>query len=169
MTPDAQPETPIVVMGVSGVGKTTLGKLLAERLGMPFIDADDLHSAANIAKMSAGNPLTDEDRAPWLDRVGDTLAAFPTPVIACSALKDAYRDALRAKAPTTQFIELTATPEKIAEMAAGRTGHFMPTSLLSSQLDTLEPLDPDENGMIVTVDAPPEELADRVLTRLRQK
>lgn len=164
---DAEAWTPLVVMGVSGVGKTTIARLIAMRSGMPFVDADDLHSPASIAKMSAGIPLTDEDRAPWLDRVGAALAATPPPVLACSALKRAYRDALRAKAPNVRFIHLDAPATKIAEMAAGRHGHFMPESLLPSQLDALEPLQPDEPGIVVTVDAPAEELAEQVLDTIR--
>ncbi|HCS59881.1 MAG TPA: gluconate kinase [Microbacterium sp.] len=159
-------ETPLVVMGVSCVGKTTVGVLLAEHLGMPFYDADDLHGPANIAKMSAGIPLDDDDRAPWLDRVGIELAASPTPVIACSALKRMYRDALRAHAPNVRFIFLTAPAATLIEMASTRTGHFMPAELLQSQLDTLEPLDADENGMTITVDAPATELVERVRERL---
>ncbi|MER7523896.1 gluconokinase [Microbacterium oxydans] len=153
---------PIVVMGVSGVGKTTLGRELARRIGVAFIDADDLHGPANIAKMAAGVPLDDDDRWPWLDRVGAALAADPGVVIACSALKRTYRDRLRASAPTVVFVHLDAPQERVAEQATARRGHFMPPALLASQLQTLEPLGSDEGGLTAAVDASPAELAERI-------
>lgn len=152
----------IVVMGVSGVGKTTVGRELARRIGVAFIDADDLHGPANIAKMAAGTPLDDDDRWPWLDRVGAALAADPGVVVACSALKRTHRDRLRAAAPTIVFVHLDAPEERVAEQANARRGHFMPPALLASQLAALERLGADEGGATVVVDAGPDELAERI-------
>lgn len=146
------PQLRIVVMGVSAVGKSTIGRRLADALGLPFIDADDLHSSAAIEKMASGVPLTDEDRLPWLSKCGRALSdAADGAVIACSALTRAYRDRLRVEASDAVFVHLHADPVHIQERAAQRTGHFMPPSLLASQLATLEPLAPDEHG--VTVEA----------------
>ena len=154
---------PLVVMGVSGVGKTTIGQELARRQGTRFVDADDLHGPENIAKMSAGIPLVDDDRWPWLDRVGAVLAAEPGVVMACSALRRVYRDRLRANAPATLFVHLAAAPERVAAQAAAREDHFMPPALLRSQIATLESLDEDEPGITVIVDAGPDVLVDRIL------
>lgn len=144
---------PIVVMGVSGSGKSTVGAVLAERLDVPFADADELHPEANVAKMSRGEPLDDHDRHPWLEIVGRWLADHPDGgVMSCSALKRKYRDQLRHHAPGTEFLLLTGDPDLIARRQADRPGHFMPASLLSSQLATLEPLAPDEYGVVVDVD-----------------
>lgn len=159
-------DRPIVVMGVSGVGKTTIGIALALRLGIDFIDADDLHGPENIAKMSVGIPLVDEDRWPWLDRVGAVLAGDPTSVVACSALRRSYRDRLRATAPETLFVHLAAAPERVAAQAEAREGHFMPPALLRSQIATLEPLETDEGGITVIVDAGPDALVDRIVALL---
>ena len=144
----------LVVMGVSGSGKSTVGAALAQRLGVPFEDADDLHPAANIAKMSAGNPLDDDDRRPWLETIGTWLAAHDGDggVISCSALKRSYRDRLRAHAARAVFVHLHGTREVIARRQAARPGHFMPASLLDSQFDTLEPLAEDEAGVVIDVD-----------------
>jgi carbohydrate kinase (thermoresistant glucokinase family) len=146
----------VVVMGVSGCGKSTAGSLLAARLGVPFLDADTLHPAANIAKMAAGAPLTDDDRGPWLAAVAAELAAAPAGVVvACSALRRRYRDVLRAGAPGTAFLHLAGTRALLADRMAARPGHFMPVSLLDTQLATLEPLEPDEPGLVADVaDAP---------------
>ncbi len=157
---------PIVVMGVSGAGKTTVGRDLAHRLGVSFIDADDLHGSENVAKMAAGIPLDDDDRWPWLDRVGAALAADPGVVIACSALKRRYRDRLRASAPDTVFVHLDAPKERVTEQATARRGHFMPPALLASQLQTLEPLGADEDGITVTVDGTAGELVERIRQHL---
>lgn len=144
----------LVVMGVSGSGKSTVGAALAQRLGVPFEDADDLHPPANIAKMSAGIPLDDDDRRPWLETIGKWLAAHDDHggVVSCSALKRAYRDQLRAHAERAVFVHLHGTREVIARRQASRPGHFMPASLLDSQFDTLEPLGDDEAGVVIDVD-----------------
>lgn len=144
----------IVVMGVSGSGKSTVGAALAQRLGVPFEDADDLHPPANIAKMSAGIPLDDDDRRPWLETIGRWLAGQDAEggVISCSALKRSYRDQLRAHAARAVFVHLHGTREVIARRQAGRPGHFMPASLLDSQFATLEPLADDETGVVIDVD-----------------
>jgi len=145
----------IVVMGVSGCGKTTVGDLIARELGVPFLDGDSLHPAENVAKMAAGTPLTDEDRWPWLMTVGSELAAAGNGgmVLACSALRRSYRDAIRQQAPETMFVHLHGTKEVLASRLESRSGHFMPAALLESQLATLEPLDADEAGIVVDIAA----------------
>jgi gluconokinase len=146
----------VVVMGVSGSGKSTVGAALGQRLGVPFADADDFHPAANIAKMSAGHALDDEDRHPWLESIGEWLASHGADggVMSCSALKRRYRDQLRRHAPLTEFVHLDGTREVIARRQASRPGHFMPATLLDSQFATLEPLGPDERGLVIDVDQP---------------
>jgi gluconokinase len=145
--------SPIVVMGVSGSGKSTVGAALAQRLRVPFADADDFHPPANIAKMTAGNPLDDDDRYPWLEAIGEWLAQHGDGgVMSCSALKRKYRDQMRRHCPTVEFLHLSGTPQVIGKRQASRPGHFMPASLLASQFATLEPLDPDEHGVAVDVD-----------------
>jgi gluconokinase len=152
-------------MGVSGSGKSTVGAALARRIGVPFADADAFHPAANIAKMAAGTPLTDDDRYQWLDAVGQWLADHEGGgVMSCSALKRAYRDRLRSFCPQIEFLHLTGLPELIARRQAARPGHFMPSALLQSQFDTLEPLAPDEHGIAVDVDANVDSIVDRFLT-----
>jgi gluconokinase len=139
-------------MGVSGSGKSTVGAALARRLGVPFVDADTLHPPANIAKMTAGEPLDDKDRYPWLENVGEWLAGHRDGgVVSCSALKRKYRDQLRAHCPRVEFLHLSGSPELIGGRLAARSGHFMPAALLRSQFGALEPLGADEAG--VTVDA----------------
>ncbi|WP_419994430.1 gluconokinase [Streptomyces boninensis] len=157
-----------VVMGVSGTGKSTVGALLAGRLGVPYAEADEFHSEANIAKMAAGHPLDDADRAPWLDAIGAWAHehAATGGVVSCSALKRAYRDRLRAAEPHLFFVHLTGDRDLIADRLAGRTDHFMPMSLLDSQLAALEPLQDDEPGVVIPVDAPPEALTERAVTAL---
>ncbi len=144
----------VVVMGVSGSGKSTVGAALAQRLRVPFADADDFHPPANIAKMTAGHALDDDDRRPWLEAVGTWLAEHDADggVMTCSALKHAYRDQLRQQAPRIEILHLHGTREVIARRQASRPGHFMPASLLDSQFATLEPLTPEEHGMAVDVD-----------------
>lgn len=158
---------PLVVMGVSGSGKSTVGAALAQRLRVPFVDADTLHSAANIAKMAAGAPLVDDDRYPWLERVGGWLADHRDGgVTSCSALKRKYRDQLRAHCPCVQFVHLAGSPELIGDRLAVRSGHFMPAALLRSQFDTLEPLDANEAGMTVDVGRDVDDIVDVVLEEL---
>ena len=143
-------------MGVAGCGKTTVGERLAEATGFGFIDGDRLHPQANIDKMSAGIPLTDDDRRPWLETVGDTLARADGPmIIGCSALKRSYRDIIRARAggPVT-FVHLSGSRQLIGERMTARTGHFMPPALLDSQFATLEPPAADEDAVTVDVAAP---------------
>lgn len=140
----------IVVMGVSGSGKSTVGSALAQRLRVPFIDADTLHPPANIAKMAAGEALDDDDRYPWLEEVGQWLADHRGGgVVACSALKRTYRDQLRAHCPRVEFLHLRGSPELIGSRLAARSGHFMPAALLRSQFDALEPLGADERGVVI--------------------
>ncbi|MFS0854539.1 gluconokinase [Microbacterium sp. 179-I 3D4 NHS] len=139
----------VVVMGPSGSGKSTVGAALAEALGARFIDGDDLHPLTNVDKMAAGIPLDDVDRMPWLREVGDALAADDRVVIACSALRRVYRDAIRESAPDAFFAELRVGRAELAHRLGGRTDHFMPIALLDSQLQTLEPLEPGERGIRV--------------------
>lgn len=157
----------VVVMGVSGCGKSTVGAALARRLGVPFVDGDDLHPPANIAKMSAGRPLDDGDRAPWLAAIGAWLAGHraTSGVVSSSALKRAYRDALRLHAPGVRFLHLHGTPEVIAARQATRPGHFMPASLLASQFATLEELGPDEQGLVLDVTRPVESIVEEYVDR----
>jgi gluconokinase len=163
--PTAVPPPLVVVMGVSGSGKTTVGVALARRLGMPFSDADDFHSPENKAKMAAGIPLTDDDRAPWLESVAAWLAdhADTGGVVSCSALRRAYRDVLRGDRPRTVFLHLHGDREVLAARLAARPGHFMPATLLDSQLATLEPLQADETGQVLDVALPVDTLVDRSL------
>jgi gluconokinase len=145
--------TPIVVMGVSGSGKSTVGAALAQRLRVPFADADDFHPPANIAKMTAGHPLDDDDRRPWLDSIGEWLASHGEGgVMSCSALKRSYRDQLRLHCPVIDFLHLEGSLETIGRRQASRPGHFMPAALLASQFETLEPLESDEHGVAIGVD-----------------
>jgi gluconokinase len=140
-------------MGVSGSGKSMVGSALTQRLRVPFVDADTLHPPANIAKMTAGEPLNDDDRYPWLEIVGEWLANHRDGgVVSCSALKRKYRDQLRAHCPRVEFLYLSGSPELIARRLAARSGHFMPAALLQSQFETLEPLGADEAGVTVDID-----------------
>lgn len=156
MSPDTHPPQ-IVVMGVSGAGKTTVARGIASAMGWDFAEGDSFHPAANVAKMAGGTPLTDEDRWPWLHAIGAWLdeRAGRSAVVTCSALKRAYRDWLRAGRPALRFCELDAGEEVIASRLAVRKGHYMPAALLPNQLATLEPLQPDEPGVhLATADSP---------------
>ncbi|GAC00362.1 gluconokinase [Gordonia namibiensis NBRC 108229] len=159
--------SPVVVMGVSGSGKSTVGAALAQRLRVPFADADDFHSAENIAKMSAGQPLDDDDRRPWLESIGVWLAEHGDGgVMSCSALKHEYRDRLRGHEPSVLFAHLAGSVEVIARRQASRPGHFMPTALLRSQFETLEPLTSDERGLTVDVDQSVDAIVDELVASL---
>ncbi|TLS43497.1 gluconokinase [Streptomyces montanus] len=165
-----EPRSPhvVVIMGVAGTGKTTVGPLLADRLGVPYAEGDGFHPETNIAKMSAGTPLTDEDRRPWLDAIGEWAheRAGLGGVVSCSALKRSYRDRLRASAPGLVFVQLTGDRKLIEDRMTHRQGHFMPTALLDSQFATLQPLQADEAGVAVDVSGSPEEIAERALSAL---
>ncbi|MEU9133512.1 gluconokinase [Kitasatospora sp. NPDC048540] len=161
----------IVVMGVSGVGKTTVAELLADLLHLPHAEADDFHPAANIAKMSAGIPLDDQDRQPWLTALGGWLgerrAAGTGGVVTCSALKRRYRDTLRAHCPDAFFLHLSGDHRLVEDRLAHRSGHFMPASLLDSQYAALEPLGPDERGAVLDVGPAPHDLAEMAAQLVR--
>jgi carbohydrate kinase (thermoresistant glucokinase family) len=161
----------VVVMGVSGCGKSTVGRLLAERLGARFVDADDLHSDEAKAKMAAGTPLSDDDRWPWLHLVGNGIAretrAGRPAVVACSALRRVYRDVLRDVADDViVFVHLHGTRQLLGERLGMRVGHFMPQALLGSQLATLESLEMDELGIAVDISLRPVEAVVHVLSAL---
>lgn len=171
--PDAkQPaaSVPIVVMGVSGSGKSTVGKDVAHALGVDFVDGDTLHPSANKEKMAAGHPLNDEDRLPWLKAVGGVLAEADevgrTVVVACSALKRSYRDLLRASAADAVFVQLDGSREVLAARLAPRKHEYMPAKLLDSQLATLEPLQPDEVGFVIDIDGSPADVSARAVDGL---
>lgn len=160
----------VVVMGVAGTGKTTIGPLLAAELGVPYAEGDDFHPPANVEKMSAGTPLEDDDRWPWLDAIGEWAhgRAGLGGVVSSSALKRSYRDRLRAGAPDALFLHLTGDRALIEERMAERKGHFMPTALLDSQFATLQPLQADEAGAEVDVSGSPTEITQRAVAALRR-
>ncbi len=159
---------PIVVMGVSGSGKSTVGAALAQRLRVPFADADDFHPPASIAKMTAGVPLDDDDRHPWLETIGDWLAEHPAGgVMSCSALKRTYRDQLRRHRTDVEFLHLSGSADVVARRQASRPGHFMPASLVASQFETLEPLEPDEPGITIDVEQSVDSIVDEYVSRTR--
>jgi gluconokinase len=165
--------TTIVVMGVSGAGKSTVAAELVRRLGWDFAEGDEFHPPENVAKMRAGHPLDDEDRWPWLRRlaawIGEHEAAGRNAIVTCSALKRSYRDLLGDGHPSVWFALVEAEPELIRGRVERRTGHYMPASLLDSQLATLEPLQPDEPGALVSGVAPPAEVAAAVLAALSRE
>jgi gluconokinase len=160
-------------MGVSGSGKTLIGALLAGALGLEFIEGDAHHSPENVARMSAGIPLTDEDRHVWLAtiaaRLGTARREFLGLVVSCSALKRSYRDVLRAGSADVQFVYLEGDRSLIEQRLAARRGHFMPSSLLDSQLAALEPPSPDEHAWVCDVSQPPDVIVARLIERSRSR
>jgi gluconokinase len=160
----------LVVMGVSGSGKSTIADRLAARLGWRYEDGDKYHPPANVAKMSAGHPLNDEDRRPWLQAIADeidrTCKASQHAVVACSALKHAYRDILVHGHDDVRIVFLNGTQELIAGRLAARKGHFMPPGLLTSQFRTLEPPQPGERPITVSIDASVEAIVDDIIRQL---
>ena len=168
------PLPPLVVMGVAGSGKSTTGSLLGLRLGMPFLDGDDFHPAANKQKMGAGIPLTDADREPWLDTLGELLAGKSDggttvpPILACSALKRRYRDLLRSYAPDVVFIHLSGTAATIGARMEARAHEFMPRALLDSQFSALEELEADETHLVVDISQPLDVLVESVEFKLQK-
>ena len=172
MTAAASASTDIVVvMGVSASGKSTVGRLLAQALGATYLDGDDFHPPENVARMAAGQPLTDADRQGWLDslsaRLAAAMAAGEGVVLSCSALKRRYRDLLRRGAPRLQLVYLHGSRELLATRIAARSGHYMPASLLDSQLATLEPPQADESALACDVSASPEQIVDHILASKR--
>jgi gluconokinase len=161
----------IVLMGVAGSGKSTVMERLREQLAWPSAEADAFHTPANIAKMASGQPLSDEDRWPWLGAlsawIGAREAAQENCLVTCSALKRAYRDVLRRGHPTVRFVHLVAPLDVLERRVTRRQGHYMPASLLGSQLDTLEPLDPDEPGVVVSSEQPLDRIIEQVEAWLR--
>lgn len=157
----------VVLMGVSGSGKTTVGRILAADLGWRFVDADDYHPPANVAKMRAGTPLNDEDRRPWLEAldrlIDDAQERGEDLVLACSALKHSYQDYLSEGEPDVQYVFLEGSEELIRRRLADRKGHFMDPHLLQSQLEALEP---PEDALRVDISPPPEEIAGEIRRRL---
>ncbi|MBU3731576.1 MAG: gluconokinase [Beijerinckiaceae bacterium] len=160
----------LIVMGVSGCGKSTVGQALGEELGWEFRDGDAFHPPANVAKMKSGAPLTDEDRWPWLDAIAryidETRAQGGHAIIACSALKRVYRDRLKGARPDVTFVHLAGSKELIEARMAARQNHFMPLGLLDSQFATLEAPSDDEGAMIVSVAGAPDEIVHDVLKRM---
>jgi gluconokinase len=158
---------PVVIMGVAGCGKTTVGQLLAARLGVPYVEADSFHPPANIDKMHSGIPLSDHDRQPWLSAIADRIRRDSHLVVSCSALKRQYRDILRQANPRTWFLHLVISQETATQRVTGRPGHFMPSSLVKSQFADLEPLR-DENGLATDATRPPSEIIAAVMNALPQ-
>ncbi|HET9647214.1 MAG TPA: gluconokinase [Microlunatus sp.] len=158
----------IVVMGVAGSGKSTVAELVAHELGWTLTEADDLHSPDNVEKMAAGTPLTDADREPWLRLICRRIERTDgDQVVACSALRRRYRDILgRTNAARVRFLHLEGSRDLIGSRLDARTGHFMPSTMLQSQLDTLEPLAHDEDGASITIDGSPQDILRRALTAL---
>jgi gluconokinase len=162
------PPAVVVLMGVSGSGKTTVGKALAERLHWPFREGDDFHPASNIAKMASGEPLTDADRGPWLAAIGawiDTRAGRPV-VVSCSALKRSYRRYLTAGRPAVRLVWLKVPPAVVADRLSRRSGHFMPPSLMESQFADLEAPGPGEDVIAIDSDRPVEAQVESIVVRL---
>jgi carbohydrate kinase (thermoresistant glucokinase family) len=159
----------LVVMGVSGCGKSSVGKALAQKIGAKFIDGDDLHPESNKKKMSSGVPLDDADRWPWLQLVGETLEINQNIVIACSALKTIYREKILSYAPETRFIHLNGSKEMLLSRLKNRSDHFMPADLLESQLQTLEQLAPSEPGKSFEIGQPIGQVVNEISQWLEEK
>lgn len=161
----------VIVMGVSGSGKTTIAEDLAEALGWTYAEGDDFHSQANRDKMAGGTPLTDEDRWPWLRTIADWIRekghAGESTVVTCSALRRAYREVLAQGNPHVQFCHVAVSPIELASRMQERQGHYMPASLLQSQLDTLEELGPDEPGITVVAEGDPDQVFAQVQANLK--
>lgn len=164
---------PMIMMGVQGSGKSTVGSALAERLNVTFVDGDDLHPAESKAKMAAGTPLTDVDRVPWLLTIGDTIAEAQAEgriiIVACSALKRWYRELLRSKAPDLLFVHLAGDRDTLSDRLANRDHEYMPSTLLASQIETLEPLAEWESGTIVDIARSPTEIVDELQHLLKTR
>ena len=173
---DARPEVLapdiVIVMGVSGSGKSTVAEGLSTVLGCEFAEGDAFHPDANVEKMRTGTPLTDEDRWPWLEAIGEWISGKESrgesAVVTCSALRRVYRDLLRRGRPHVRFLHVTAESDVIPARMEHRPGHYMPPSLLASQLATLEPLGDDEPGVVITTDGTPAQVLDRALDALGQ-
>ena len=171
MSPRRQRLLTIVLMGVAGVGKSSVMAALQRQLGWPTLEGDSLHAPGNVAKMATGVPLTDADRLPWLraisEWIGDREAERSSSIVTCSALRRAYRDELRRGHASVWFIHLVAPPDVLERRIRSREGHYMPASLLDSQLATLEPLGRDEPGSVVDAAPSPEAIAERIIDALR--
>lgn len=169
--PVAARQAIVVVMGVAGSGKTTIGQLLAERLGVPYAEADSFHPPANVAKMASGQALDDDDRYPWLAAIAEWIKAHGCDgeggVVSCSALTYRYRDLLRQAYAEVWFLHLDADRDLIIRRVSGRSDHFMPASLVDSQFQALEPLRPDEAGTVVNASASPDDIVRTAVARLR--
>jgi gluconokinase len=160
----------VILAGVSGSGKTTVGRLLADRLGWPFADGDSFHPAANVAKMAAGIPLTDDDRWPWLAAIGAwmdaRIAVGGSGVVACSALKRRYRDVLRRGRPEVRLVFLAVSRDEDLARLRARSGHFFPAALMDSQFSDLEPPGPDEGALVLAARESPDELVEQIISGL---
>lgn len=171
MSPRRQRVITIVLMGVAGVGKSSVLQALVQRLDWPTLEGDSLHPPENVTKMAAGTPLTDDDRAPWLEAVarwiGDRERERSSSIVTCSALRKPYRDVLRRGHPSVWFAHLAAPVAELEARIRKRKGHFMPPSMLGSQLATLEPLARDEPGSTVDATPAPEVIAGRIIAKLR--
>jgi gluconokinase len=171
MSPRRRRVTTLVLIGVAGAGKSSLMAALHDRLAWPSLEGDSVHPPSNVRKMAAGTPLTDKDREPWLQRIagwiGEREGHGVSSLVTCSALRRGYRDFLRNGHPSVWFVHLDAPNGALEARMERRSGHFMPTSLLASQLATLEPLEPDEPGWTIDATAPVEDIAETILERLR--